>query len=149
LLAITVVLPFVQRAAFTVAAVTGGLVALVSVSVVVGGHIVLLYLYRNQIWEQAQSVSEEQRLLHWKGRNLLLFLIGMIIVSAVLGLTGLFDDFVSSVLTQYMNLLIRAGFAGFLFANVTSIDAPDVGGGLFAHLREESGTDPVGATTGD
>jgi hypothetical protein len=56
--------------------------------------------YRNRIWEAAQSLSEEQRLLHWKARNLLLFLVGMIIVSAMLGLFGVFDDFVNTVLTQ-------------------------------------------------
>ncbi|WP_424018228.1 rhodopsin [Halorientalis pallida] len=134
MLAITIALPFVQRASFTIAATTGGLIALVMLAVLVGGHLVLLYLYRNQIWEAAQSVSDEQRLLHWKGRNLLLFLIGMIIVSAVLALSGLFDNFVSAVLTQYMNLLIRAGFAGFLFANVTNIDIGDAGGSLLDEI---------------
>ncbi|RXK51545.1 bacteriorhodopsin [Halorientalis pallida] len=148
MLGITVAIPFVQRGAFTVAAVTDGLVALVSVSVVVGGHLVLLYLYRNQIWEAAQSVSDGQRLLHWKGRNLLLFLIGMIIVSAVLGLTGLFDTFVSAVLTQYMNLLIRAGFAGFLFANVTNIDVGDAGGNLLEEIGG-SGNQPADPNPAD
>ena len=144
LLAITIAIPFAQRASFTIAAITGGLIALVMLAVLVVGHLVLLYLYRNQIWEAAQSVSEEQRLLHWKARNLLLFLIGMIIVSAVLGLVGLFDNFVSSVLTQYMNLLIRAGFAGFLFANVTNVDVGDAAGGL---LDEIGRADDAGGPT--
>jgi undecaprenyl pyrophosphate phosphatase UppP len=126
----------------------GGPVALVALAVLVVGHLVLLSLYRNRIWEAAQSLSEEQRLLHWKARNLLLFLVGMIIVSAVLGLFGVFDDFVNTVLTQYMNLLIRAGFAGFLFANITNVDVENAAGRFLGGLgdsAEDSPSTPTGA----
>ncbi|WP_077207270.1 bacteriorhodopsin [Halorientalis sp. IM1011] len=143
LLAVAVGIPLLQRLSFSVATVSGGVVALLALGILIGGHIFLIYFYRNRIWAVAQSLPDKQRLLHWKSRNLLLFLVGMIIVFSVLALFGLFDTFVSNVLTQYMNLLIRAGFAGFLFANVTNVDIGDAADGLVDELTGDTGGDPT------
>lgn len=130
LLHLAIVIPLIQRLAFTGASIAGGGLALLFVLVVVGGHFALIYLFVGPIWETAQDVSPERRLLHWKARNLLLFLIGMLIVYAVLALTGIFDAFVQSLLTMYIDVVIRVGFAGFLFANIGSLDETDGGSGL-------------------
>lgn len=131
-LALVLVIPFTQRVAFEVAALHPGALGLVAALVVIGGHLVLGYLFAGRIWEQAQSVPDSQRLLHWKMRNLLLFLIGMIIVFAFLSTGGIFDAFVAAVVIAYIDILIRVGTTGFLLANVTGIDVSrtsDVVGG--------------------
>ncbi|WP_424002308.1 rhodopsin [Haloarcula salina] len=120
-LAALAAIPVTQVLAFQVASVIGGLVGLVGLLVVVGGHGVIAYLLLGPIWADARDVPAKQRLLHWKSRNLLLFLVGMLIAFAVLSLFGLFDSFVVVALGQYVDVLIRVGVASFLFANVESI----------------------------
>ena len=122
-LAVIVLTPVVQRIAFEVAAVSGGIVALLGLVTVVGGHLAIAAYLLGPIWTQAQAVPEQRRLLHWKARNLVLFLIGMLIVYAVISLFGVFDAFVALVIQQYMAVLIRVGFAGFLLANLDAIGA--------------------------
>lgn len=121
LLAFAAVVPFVQVLAFWASPVYGGLVALASVAVVVGSHVLLAVVFRGRIWAASSSVAEERRLLHWKARNLLLFLIGMLIAFAFLSVAGAFDDFGTLVIDQYISVLIRIGFVGFLFANVDAL----------------------------
>ena len=122
-LAVVSGLPFLQVVAFQFGASAGGLVGLASTAFVIGGHFVLAYLFLNLVWQGAQDLPDERRLLHWKARNLLLFLIGMLIVFAFLSLAGAFTTFGTHVLNQYISVLIRVGFAGFLFANVDALDA--------------------------
>lgn len=119
------VIPAAQVVAFNVAAVVGGLVGLVGLVLVVAGHAVLAYLLFGPVWEHAQQLPDRQRLLHWKARNLLLFMIGMLIVFALLSVGSVFDDFVSGALGLYVDALIRIGFAGFLFANADAIALDD------------------------
>ncbi|WP_135854044.1 G protein-coupled receptor family protein [Halorussus salinus] len=133
MLAVVTALPFVQVVAFQFGTPMGGLIALVSTVVVIGGHLVVAYLFVGPVWRTAQALPDERRLLHWKSRNLLLFLIGMLIAFAFLSLTGLFTTFGGNVLNQYIALLIRVGFAGFLFANIDALDATDG--------RDETGDD--------
>jgi hypothetical protein len=121
LVAFAAVVPFVQVLAFWASPVYGGLVALASVAVVVGSHVLLAVVFRGRIWAASSSVAEERRLLHWKARNLLLFLIGMLIAFAFLSVAGAFDDFGTLVIDQYISVLIRIGFVGFLFANVDAL----------------------------
>ena len=121
------VIPAAQVIAFNVAAVVGGLVGLVGLFLVVAGHGVLAYLLFGPVWTHAQQLPDRQRLLHWKARNLLLFMIGMLIVFALLSVASVFDEFVSGALGLYVDALIRIGFAGFLFANVDAIAVDDAG----------------------
>ena len=111
----------IQVVAFNVASVLGGLVGLLGLVVVVGGYGLLLSLFLGRIQTHATDVHDEQYLLHWKARNLLLFLIGMLIAFALLTVTPLFDAFVTTVLSEYVGVLIRIGFAGFLFANSDAV----------------------------
>ncbi|QCD65686.1 rhodopsin [Halomicrobium sp. ZPS1] len=120
-LAAIVLTPVVQRIAFEVAAVSGGIVALIGLVVVVGGHLAIAAYLLGPVWTQTRGVPEQRRLLHWKARNLVLFLIGMLIAYAVIALFGVFDAFVSLAISQYMAVLIRVGFAGFLLANLDAV----------------------------
>jgi hypothetical protein len=119
--AIVTGLPIAQVMAFQLGAVASGPLALLSSLFVIGGHFVLAYLFMGPIWRHAQAVSDERRLLHWKARNLLLFLIGMLIVFAFISLAGGFTTWSSLVTSLYIDLLIRVGFAGFLLVNVGGI----------------------------
>lgn len=130
MLAFVVGLPISQSIVFQVATVTGGVVALLCLAFVVLGHLLLAYVLLSRVWESAQDVPADQRLLHWKSRNLLLFLIGMIILFGVVAIGGIFDEFTIALLQQYMNVLIRVGFAGFLFANVDAIAVDEAGESL-------------------
>ncbi|MFC7140193.1 bacteriorhodopsin [Halosimplex aquaticum] len=141
--------PAVQVVAFNGASVVGGVVGLVGIASVVGGHVYLTYLLFGPVWERARRLPDRQRLLHWKARNLLLFLIGMLIVFAVLGVAGVFDAYVSGVIGEYLGALIRVGFAGFLFANVDAIAAEGTAGGLLDAVNAESNRDRAGAAGGD
>jgi sensory rhodopsin len=136
LTAVVTVFPFVQVVAFQFGASAGGLVGLLSSLVVIGGHGFLAYLFWGPIWRGAQSLPEERRLLHWKTRNLLLFLIGMLIVFAFLSLVGAFTQWASLVLNQYVSLLIRVGVAGFLLVNLGALSD-----------SEPLAADEVGATS--
>ncbi|MXR42822.1 bacteriorhodopsin [Halobaculum sp. WSA2] len=121
----------VQRIAFELpnAGYLDGAGALAAAGVVVGGWFVILWLFVGPIWDAAESVAPRRRLLHWKCRNLLLFLIGMLIVYAMCSLAGLLDPFVNTLINVYINLLIRVGIAGFLFVNAADIAVDDAEGG--------------------
>jgi len=138
-----VAVPAVQVVAFNVASVVGGLVGLVGIVAVIGGHVLLAYLLLGPIWARAQRLPDRQRLLHWKSRNLLLFLIGMLIVFAVLGVAGVFDTYVAGVLAEYVGALIRVGFAGFLFANVDALDVVREGRDVLG-IHSSAANDPSG-----
>lgn len=124
-----------QRVAFELAygGFVDGLSALAAAAVVVVGWLVVLYLFLRPVWAEAQEVPAGQRLLHWKCRNLLLFMVGMLIVFGMLLLAGIFDTFVSTVTSTYVAFLIRAGLAGFIFANADAIAGDAVDGAKDRH----------------
>ncbi|WP_435181540.1 rhodopsin [Halorussus sp. AFM4] len=138
-------LPALQVVAFQFGATAGGLLALVSIVVVIGGHLVLASLFLGPVWRDAQDLPDERRLLHWKSRNLLLFLIGMLIAFAFVSLAGAFTEFGTTVISQYISVLIRVGFAGFLFANADALadggDAATPVGGASTPERGRSAPD--------
>lgn len=113
----------IQRLAFEVASVGvfDGVLALLGPVVVVVGWFVHVYLFVGPVWASAADVSARRRLVHWKCRNLLLFLVGMLIVFGVLILAGVMDFFVVSLTNAYISFLVRAGVAGFVFANAGAI----------------------------
>ena len=120
--ALVVAIPIVQRVAFEIAALTGGALAAVGALVTIGGHVYLFRLLRGRVADGAETMPEEQRLLHWKAWNLLWFLVAMLIVFAVLSLAGVYDLFVLAVLNAYLSILIRVAFALFLVANVDAVE---------------------------
>jgi sensory rhodopsin len=141
LVAFAAAVPFVQVAAFWVAPVYGGAVALASLAVVVGSHLVLAVVFARSVWAATSGLSEHRRLLHWKARNLLLFLIGMFIVFSFLSVAQAFSDFGTVVLNQYVSLLIRVGFAAFLFANVDALGGTTAGRATYPPDRAATGDD--------
>ncbi len=100
--------------------------ALLSAGIVIAGYLVIVMLFLRPIWAAAQQVSPRQRLLHWKCRNLVLFLFGVLLVYAILAVTGLFDPFVLAVLNAHIDFLIRVGTAALLFANMDELHETDV-----------------------
>jgi hypothetical protein len=120
-LTVLVATPVAQRLGFEVATITDGLVALLGLAVLVGGYVGLVAYLLGPIWRRAQAVPEQRRLLHWKARNLLLFIVGMLIAFVILALFGVFDEFVTLAIQQYMAVLLRVGFAGFLLANLDAV----------------------------
>lgn len=129
MLAVVTVLPFAQVLAFQFGASAGGLLGLASSLLVIGGHVVLVYLFMGPIWRSTRSLPDGRRILHWKGRNLLLFLIGMLITFAFLSLASAFTTWATLIINQYVGLLIRVGFAGFLLVNVGALVARSSGDG--------------------
>jgi sensory rhodopsin len=116
-LAVAVGLPVSMNVAFQGAAIGEGVVVLVGALVVVLGYPVLCWLYFRPFVRTVQQRSADRQRLYRKFRNLLLFLIGVLIVTAFTTL-DLFEADISSVLVSYIDFLLRVGFAGFLFANV-------------------------------
>lgn len=55
-------------------------------------------------------------------RNLLLFLIGMLILTALLSLSPLVDSVTAGITVRYFGVLLRVGFADFHLGNVSSLD---------------------------
>jgi hypothetical protein len=135
-----------QRLAFEAAGAgyVEGILVLVAAAAVVGGWFVHLYLFLGPVWAAAQDVPVGRRLVHWKCRNLLLFLIGMLIVFGVLILAGVFDFFVVSLTNAYISFLVRAGLAGFVFANASRIT-----GGAAGEALPGGGAGTAGARSGD
>ncbi|KZX49790.1 bacteriorhodopsin [Haloarcula sp. K1] len=134
-LAVAAAIPAVQVIAFNGGTIVGGAIGLVGFGVLVIGQLLLAYLLLGPVWRRAADLPDDQRLLHWKSRNLLLFLIGMLIAYSLLAVADVFDPFVLTVISEYMGLLIRVGFAGFLFANVDAIAVDRTG---FADVASES-----------
>lgn len=110
-----------QRTAFAVAAISEGVVSLLMLGIVCGGFFFQAYLFFGPVYRTAQQRSENRQLLYWKFRNLFLFLIGMLIFTGVLSLSPLLDAFTGDVAIQYISVMLRVGFAGFLIANVDAL----------------------------
>ncbi|OYR83756.1 hypothetical protein DJ72_06735, partial [Halorubrum distributum] len=69
-----------------------------------------------------------------KTRNLSLFAFGVLIAWAMVSIAGLLDTFTAAVTLEYLDLLLRVGFAGFVFANVETLAAE-------TESRGDAGTD--------
>jgi hypothetical protein len=55
--------------------------------------------------------------------------VGVLIAWAMLQIAGLFDTFTATVILEYLDFLLRVGFAGFVFANVETLAADAEPGG--------------------
>lgn len=117
-LAVAIALPVSMNVAFQGTALASGVVALVGALVVVGGFFVLCWLYAVPFTRTVGTRRGDRQRLYRKFRNLLLFLIAVLIVTAFTTL-DVFDADVSAILVAYIDFLLRVGFAGFLFANAT------------------------------
>lgn len=135
-------LSVLSRIAVEAGVMLGETAIAVGLLISVGTYVARLYLLWGPVWTTAQSVSDDRRLLFWKARNLLMFLMGMNIASAALNGAGLVDVFVELLLTEYIDLLLRAGFVGFLLTNLGAISDVDT-----AELLGDDAQPPGEATT--
>lgn len=104
---------------------------------------IVLYLFFRPIWRAATQRPPQRRLLHWKVRNLILFVYTMVIVYIGLVTFGLLTDPVlTSLLLQYAGFVFSGGIPAFLVYRFTTDDAEQVPA-LFATGTTDSGGDPA------
>ena len=87
------------------------------------GYATLLGLFFGPLASAAARQPPARELFFKKTRNLALFAFGVLIGWAMFQIAGLFDQFTAAVTLEYLDLLLRVGFAGFVFANVETLAA--------------------------
>ena len=113
----------VMRVGYDVAELFDGGVGLAGTATILVGYATLLGLYFGPIATAATRQSPSRALFYRKTRNLVLFMFGVLIGWAMLQIAGLFDPFTATVTLEYLDLLLRVGFAAFVVANVETLDA--------------------------
>ena len=129
---VVVALIVAMRLGYDVAEVFDGALALAGTASILIGYVALVGLYFGPIASAADRQPPARELFYKKTRNLVLFAFGVLIAWAMLQIAGLFDQFTAAVTLEYLDLLLRVGFAGFVFANVET---------LAAGAASEGGTD--------
>ena len=112
-----------MRLGYDFAAVFDGALATAGTGAILAGYAVLVGLYFGPIAGAASRQPPARELFYRKTRNLSLFAFGVLIAWAMLQIAGLFDQFTAAVTLEYLDLLLRVGFAGFVFANVETLAA--------------------------
>lgn len=118
-----VALTIVMRLGYDFAAVFEGPLALAGTGSILVGYVVLLALFFGPIGNAAAQQAPTRELFFKKTRNLTLFAFGVLIVWAMFQIAGLLDTFTGTVTLEYLDILLRVGFAGFVFANVETLAA--------------------------
>lgn len=84
---------------------------------------VLVYLYLRPVWRAAEDVSPRRRLLHWKARNIVLFLYAVVLLYVLLLLVGLLADGVlATALFEYPVFVFQAVVPGYLIYKFARMD---------------------------
>ncbi|TKX54273.1 hypothetical protein EXE42_08585 [Halorubrum sp. SP3] len=133
-----------MRLGYDFAEVFAGPLAAAGTLAILVGYVVLLGLFFGPLAGAAARQPPERELFFTKTRNLALFAFGVLIAWAMLQIAGLFDQFTAAVTLEYLDLLLRVGFAGFVFANVETLAAE-------AESGDDAGTDtgqPASHTAG-
>ena len=112
-----------MRLGYDIAAVFDGALAAAGTASILVGYVALVGLYFGPIASAAARQPPARELFYKKTRNLVLFAFGVLIAWAMLQIAGLFDQFTAAVTLEYLDLLLRVGFAGFVFANVETLAA--------------------------
>lgn len=102
----------VQRVAFSSgnALATGTPLATLAGLIVIGGYPILGYLFIRPVWAAAQDTAAQQRLIHWKARNLLLLAFGLLVAGGFLYLSGAVSSpFLRQIMIQYPQFFFRVG----------------------------------------
>ncbi|CDK40579.1 uncharacterized protein BN903_29 [Halorubrum sp. AJ67] len=112
------------------------------------GYVTLIGLFFGPVASAASRQPPARELFYTKTRNLALFAFGVLIAWAMLQIAGLFDAFTATVTLEYLDILLRVGFAGFVFANVETLtaDAESAAGDKEGGSVAPAGT---GASTAD
>ena len=116
-----VALVVVMRLGYDVAEVFGGPLALAGTGAILVGYLVLLGLFFGPLASAAAAQPPARELFYKKTRNLALFAFGVLIAWAMIQIAGLLDQFTGTVTLEYLDLLLRVGFAGFVFSNVETL----------------------------
>ena len=118
-----VALTVAMRLGYDFAEVFEGALATAGTLGILVGYATLLGLFFGPVASAAARQPPERELFYKKTRNLALFAFGVLIAWAMLQIAGLFDQFTATVTLEYLDLLLRVGFAGFVFANVETLAA--------------------------
>ncbi|ELZ40589.1 hypothetical protein C463_14805 [Halorubrum californiense DSM 19288] len=113
----------VMRLGYDFAAVFEGPLALAGTGAILVGYLILLGLFFGPLASAAAAQPPARELFYKKTRNLALFAFGVLIAWAMIQIAGLLDTFTATVTLEYLDLLLRVGFAGFVFANVETLSA--------------------------
>ena len=112
-----------MRVGYDFAEVFAGPLATAGTLGILVGYVTLVGLFFGPVASAAARQAPERELFFTKTRNLALFAFGVLIAWAMLQIAGLFDQFTATVTLEYLDLLLRVGFAGFVFANVETLAA--------------------------
>jgi len=138
-----VALTALMRLGYDVAEVSEGSLALAGTGSILVGYVALLALFFGPLASAAAAQPPARELFFKKTRNLALFAFGVLIGWAMFQIAGLLDTFTGTVTLEYLDILLRVGFAGFVFANVETLAAEagdDAGDTTGAPGREPSGS---------
>jgi len=111
----------VMRAAYEVANVFAGAVGLAGTATILVGYALLAWLYFGPVAAAASRRPPKRALFYRKTRNLVLFIFGVLISWAMLQLFGVLDAFTQAVTLEYIDFLLRVGFAAFVIANAETL----------------------------
>lgn len=117
-----------MRLGYDFAEVFAGPLATAGTLGILVGYASLIALFFGPVATAASRQPPARELFYKKTRNLSLFAFGVLIAWAMLQIAGLFDAFTATVTLEYLDLLLRVGFAGFVFANVETLAAESAGG---------------------
>lgn len=123
MIALVAGLSFGSRLMIELGVQIGPSVTAIGIVVSIGTYLARVYLLWGPVWNTAQSVPDRRQLLFRKSRNLLMLLMGTNILAIPLIVVGLLDPFVQMIVLNYIDILIRIGFAGFLLANIGALTA--------------------------
>ncbi|ELZ37268.1 bacteriorhodopsin [Halorubrum tebenquichense] len=112
-----------MRLGYDFAEVFAGPLATAGTLGILVGYAALVGLLFGPVASAASRQPPARELFYKKTRNLSLFAFGVLIAWAMLQIAGVFDAFTATVTLEYLDLLLRVGFAGFVFANVETLAA--------------------------
>ncbi|EMA62803.1 bacteriorhodopsin [Halorubrum kocurii] len=142
-----VAITVVMRLGYDFAEVFEGALALAGSGIILVGYATLVGLFFGPIATVASRQPPARELFYKKTRNLSLFAFGVLIAWAMIQIAGLFDAFTATVTLEYLDILLRVGFAGFVFANVETLLADGDGPESTSGDDAESGPAEFGSGT--
>ncbi len=120
-LGVVVVTAVIMRAGYDFAELGEGVLGTAGPLTILGGYVLLVGLYFGPLASAAERRSPKRALFYRKMRNLVLFVFAILIGWAMLQLFGFFDPFTQVVTLEYIDLLLRVGFAAFVVMNARTL----------------------------
>lgn len=136
-----------MRTGYDVAELFDGPIGLAGTGVILAGYTLLVWLYFGPVAAAATRQPPKRALFYRKTRNLVLFVFGILIGWAMIQLFGVFDPFTEAVTLEYIDFLLRVGFAAFVIVNAESL--VDGGDDIDARTDAAAQTDADPSMTAD